>query len=86
MVASYFGIASHSINGVTLHSLLKLPIQGKNCCELKGSLLADMQARMGNICYLIIDEFSVIGQRMLGWIDRRLRQANGLKDETSGGY
>ena len=44
VVASYFGIASHNFNGVTLHSLLKLPIRGKNCCELKGSLLADMQA------------------------------------------
>ena len=53
---------------------------------MKGSLLADMQARMGNVCYLIIDEFSVIGQRMLGWIDKRLRQASGLKDEIFGGY
>ena len=49
VVASYFGIASHKINGVTLHSLLKLPIRGKNCFELKSSLLAYMQARMANI-------------------------------------
>ena len=49
VVASYFGIASHNINGVTLHSLLKLPIRGKNCCELKRSLPADMQVRMANI-------------------------------------
>ena len=63
-----------NINGVTLHSLLnlKLPIRGKNCCKLKDSLLADMQAGMANICYLTIDEFSIIGKRMLGWIDRRL--------------
>ena len=70
----------------SLHSLLKLPVSGRNCCELKSSLLADMQARMDNICYLIIDEFSVIGQRMLGWIDRRLWQASKFKDETFGGY
>ena len=44
-----------------------------------------MQARMANISYLIIDEVSVIGQRMLRSIARRLRQASGLKDETSGG-
>ena len=45
-----------------------------------------MEARMDNICYLIIDEFSVIGQRMLRWIDRRLWQASKFKDETFGGY
>ena len=68
-VTSYFGIASHNINGVTIHSFLKLPIHGKNCCELKGSLLAYMKARITNICYLI-NEFSFTGQRMLGWIHR----------------
>ena len=86
VVASYFGIASHNINVVTLHSLLKLPIRGKDCCELKGSLLAHMQARIANICYIIIDEFSVIRLRMLGWIDRQLPRASGLKHETFGDY
>ena len=86
VVTSLFGIASHNINGVTLHSLLKLPIQSKNCCELKGSVLADMQMKMAHIRYLIIDEFSVIGQRTLEWIDRKLQQASGLKDEIFGGY
>ena len=56
MVTSYFGIASHTINGVTLN-LLKLPIRGKNCCELKDmqARYADTEARMAYICYLIID-------------------------------
>lgn len=71
MVASYFGIVSHGINGVTINSLLELLIRSKNCCELKSSLLTDMQAGMANICCLIIAEFSIIGQSMLGWIDDR---------------
>lgn len=40
-----------------------------------------MQARISNICYLI-NEFSFIEQRMLGWIHRRLRKASALKNES----
>ena len=28
----------------------------------------------------------MIGQKRLGWIDCRLRQANGLRDKVFGGY
>lgn len=86
IVSSYFGIAAYNINGITLHSLLKLPIRGMNKCDLKGPTLNKLQLRFSGIKYLIIDEFSVIGQNMLGWIDRRLRQASGLLDEIFGGF
>jgi len=32
-----------------------------------------------------MDEFSVIGQKMLGWIDRRCRQAKACEDLPFGG-
>lgn len=86
IVAAYFGIAAHNINGVTLHSLLQLPIRGRNNCDLKGMALSKLQHKMSHVKYLIIDEFSVIGQKLLGWIDRRLRQASGLMNKTFGGY
>lgn len=38
IVASYFGLASFNINGVTLHSLLKFPVRGKICCETVGRI------------------------------------------------
>ena len=86
IVTSYFGIAAFSIAGITLHSLLYLPIRGKNNCDLRGKPLATLQNKLLGVKYIIIDEFSVIGQKMLGWIDRRLRQASGLMDETFGGF
>ena len=73
---------------IELHFILylKLPIRSKNCCDLKGRLVADMQARTVNIRHLIIYEFSVIRKIMLGWTDRRLRRGSGLKDKIFGGY
>ena len=85
IVSSYFGIASFNIGGITLHSLLKLPIRGQNCCELKGQALSNLQTRLQGVRYLLIDEFSVMGQNMFGWIDRRLRQATGKFDLQFGG-
>ena len=82
IVTSYFGIAAFNVDGVTLHSLLRLPIRGKYNCDLKGQALAKLQETMKEIKYIIIDEFSVIGQQMMGWIDRHLRQASGLMDTT----
>ena len=35
---------------------------------------------------MIIDEFFVIGLRMLAWIDKRLRQASGLMNTVFRGY
>ena len=84
-VTSYFGIAAFSINGETLHSLLQLPIRNRKKADLKGSALARLQERLSRISYIIIDEFSVIGQKMLGWIDRRCRQAKAREDMPFGG-
>ena len=41
---------------------------------------------MNGVNYIIIDEFSVIGQRMMRWIDRRLRQSSGLMEERFGRF
>ena len=35
--------------------------------------------------YLIIDEYSVIGQKLFAWINRRCKQATGKADFASGG-
>ena len=34
---------------------------------------------------LVKDDYSMLGQSMLGWIDRRCRQATGISDEVFGG-
>ena len=85
IVTAFFGIASFNVKGRTLHSLLRLPIRGKYRQDLKGSALMKLQEDLSNIKYLLIDEFSVVGQKMLGWIDRRCRQGTGNFDEPFGG-
>ena len=77
IVTAFFGIASFNVRGKTLHSLFRLPIRGKNRHDLKGSALVTLQEDLNGIHYLIIDEFSVVGQKMLGWIDRCCRQGTG---------
>lgn len=73
-----FATAAFNNKGQTLHSVFKLHIRGKMCNELWGNSLKQLTFSLENKKYLIIDEFSVIGQKMFGWIDRRYMQGAGL--------
>ena len=44
-----------------------------------------IQERLTWVDYIIIDEYSMLGQASLGWIDRRCRQATGLHEVLFGG-
>lgn len=44
---------------------------------LNSSALAKLQHDLSGVEYLIIDEFSVIGQKMFAWINRRCKQTTG---------
>jgi hypothetical protein len=68
------GTASNLIQGYTLHSLLRLPIQGKELESASGPVLKELQAKFRGVRYLVIDEKSMIGLHIFGWIDQRLRQ------------
>ena len=85
IVCSYFGIAAFNVKGHTLHSIFQLPIRGKRNSDLKGDSLQRLQLSLHGVKYIIIDEFSVIGQKLFGWLDRRCRQATGQIDEPFGG-
>ena len=52
---------------------------------LEGARLLELQENMRGVDYLIIDEFSMLGQVTLFWVDRRLREATGHKDLMFGG-
>lgn len=85
VVTAYFGIAAFNVKGKTLHSLLNLPIRGRNCHSLKGPALSRLQDKLDGIEYIIIDEYSVVGQNLLGWIDKRCRQGKCEPDKPFGG-
>ena len=74
IVAAPTGRAAHNVVGQTLHSLLQLPVQGE-FKELSGNQLIKLQNTFKNSKMLIIDEYSMVGAAMLGYIDSRLRQA-----------
>ena len=40
---------------------------------------------LNGIEYIVIDEYSMLGQTTFGWIDRRCRQATGFLDKLLGG-
>ena len=65
------GVAAFNVDGYTLHSLL---IKG-DFKQLEGNRLQTIQQFMTSIRYLIIDEMSMVGRKMFGQVDRRLRQA-----------
>ena len=73
------------MKGVTIHSLLKLPVGHKGHCDLKGQTLSNLQEQLRDIEHVIIDEYSMLGQNMFGWIDKRLRQITGYLDTIFGG-
>ena len=68
------GVAAFNVDGYTLHSLLVLPVKG-DFKQLEGNRLQTIQQFMTSIRYLIIDEMSMVGRKMFGQVDRRLRQA-----------
>ena len=79
------GLAGYNIEGCTLHSALQLPVRNHNYNHLQGTALQRLQLRFPGKQYLIIDEMSMLGQRTLAWIDKRLRQATGKLHEPLGG-
>ncbi|EXU95533.1 PIF1-like helicase [Metarhizium robertsii] len=74
------GVAGNQISGTTLHSLLHLPIS-KDFKPLSAVDKTQLQKKLKDIKYLIIDEKSMLGLRQLSWIDDRLREAFPNKNE-----
>src|SRR2546421_8582995 len=70
------GVVAFNINGITIHSGLSIPIvNDANCLDISGERLKQLQDKLKDISYIIIDEKSMVGRRMLAIIDRWLRQA-----------
>ena len=87
------GIASHNIGGMTLHSMWNLPVNhGKSkrnfneeYCKLKSSQINNMRANYKHACGLIVDEVSMISNRMLMAINLRMNEVFGSENHDAFG-
>lgn len=76
------GAAAFQIQGVTIHSGLKVPVKNKNARTFRVPGLTDsdmntMHTTFRNAKVLLIDEISMVGAGMLHVIDTRMRQIMG---------
>ena len=65
IVTATTGKASYQIQGIAFHSYLRLPIGPNSQRELNGQPLIDMQKKLSTVDYIIIDEYSMLGQKKL---------------------
>ena len=68
------GVAAFNVEGVTLHCFLHLPTRG-DFKNLEGEKLHRLQQDLMGVHYIIIDEVSMVGGKLFGQVDQRLRQA-----------
>ena len=64
---------AYNIGGSTVHS--KLKIQVNDFRWLEGTCLTSFQEEISQIRYILIDERSFLGEKLLENIDYRLRQS-----------
>ncbi|XP_065356189.1 uncharacterized protein LOC135950582 [Calliphora vicina] len=70
------GKAAFGIGGATLHSLFSLPVNqySGEIRPLSNDVVNSLYARFMDLKVLIIDEISMVGARMLNYLDARLKQ------------
>lgn len=78
------GQAAVNVDGTTIHSFLKIPAQGE-MRPLNGPALRSIQLAFKSIKFIIIDEYSMIGKRLLQKINLRLREARACVNQPFGG-
>lgn len=71
------GVAATNIDGATIHSVLKIPIQMNRFKPLSGERAREFCNVMESVSFLIIDEYSMIGLSMLAMIDARCKEGKG---------
>ena len=75
------GTAARNIRGVTLHSLLKIPVEKYlNYAALSAYHLQQLRASFAGVHTIIIDEISMVSDRMFTFVSRRLSEISGSSE------
>ena len=68
------GKVACNILGITLHSFLKLPINQDSLLPLSSSVKNSLYAKLHKLKFILIDEISMVGSRVLRFTNERLQQ------------
>ncbi|KAF5331234.1 hypothetical protein D9611_013064 [Ephemerocybe angulata] len=74
------GVAALNIGGKTIHSGLHIPVN--DFAKLSGGALGSLQVDWAGVHFLIIDEKSMVGLKLLSMIDTRCRELRPLQADT----
>ena len=88
LLAAPTGLAAFNINGTTIHGALGITTNENKSAEMK-PLSDEMKnkyaVRLENLKFMIIDEVSMVGNKMLYKIDQRLKEIKGNYNQSFGG-
>ena len=76
LICAPTGKASHNVNGITLHSAFRLPVNecSAELIPLPSSIRNSVYCKLQKLKFILIDEISMVGAKMLYNTDNRLRQ------------
>uniref|UniRef100_A0AAZ1Y0Q6 ATP-dependent DNA helicase n=1 Tax=Oreochromis aureus TaxID=47969 RepID=A0AAZ1Y0Q6_OREAU len=84
LLTSFTGTAAFSINGSTLHSLLKLPRSLNPPIQGLGNQLDEVRSELMNAEIIVIDEISMVSKPLFAYVDARLKQIKGTQRPFGG--
>ena len=86
IIAAPTGKAAYLVGGNTIHSILKiLPSRGNEYIPLSDEHKDTLRIKFRNLNTIIIDEVSMVGNRMLSFIHQRLQEIMQCYDKLFGG-
>ena len=87
MLLAPTGIAAINIGGNTIHSALHIPINvyGKTVPKLSDKVRSSLRNKLSELRLLVIDEVSMVGNKLLTYIDQRLVEILGCSSELAFG-
>ena len=70
-IAAFNDAVALNVDGNTLHTLLRIPVNSKAFESLEGQAAQNFQIEHKNLKFIIIGEMSLVGTRLLNHVEKR---------------
>ena len=78
------GVAAYNINGHTIHSILSIPANAQMPYQpLSEEKVSVLRNKLNQLQIIIIDEVSMVNQKLMFYVHGRLRQIKQSRDQTA---